>query len=55
MTNMWHVEIRGDGFDWDYGSTHFCVFAKTEKEAWKEACKLTDKKDIVRLWWAKTI
>ena len=47
---IWTVELITAG---DYGETHFNVIAETEKEAWKKACELEDRKDIARLWMSK--
>ena len=47
---IWTVELKGNG---DYGETHFNVVAETERQAWKKACELEDRKDIARLWMAR--
>lgn len=47
---IWTVEMKGYG---DYGETHFNVIAETEREAWKKACELEDRKDIAGLWMAQ--
>lgn len=37
-----------NGWD-DFGGTHFNVVAKNEREAWRKACQLEDRKNIIRI------
>ena len=37
-----------DNTDWnDYGSTHFNVIASSEREAWKKACEIEHRENII--------
>ena len=31
----------------DYGSTHFNIIATTEREAWKKACEIEHRENII--------
>lgn len=55
MIIMFRVECKlTDHWD-DYGSTHFEVFASNMREAWKQALKLVDRSDIIRIYPVRTI
>ena len=53
MVYIFETEPCG-GFD-DYGSTHLSIIADSLKNAWKEALRLEDEENIIRLQSIKAI
>ena len=42
--------------DWnDYGSSHFNIIASTEQEAWKKACEIEHRENIIGIVRSKAI
>lgn len=39
----------------DYGSTHFNIIASTEREAWKKACEIEYRENIIGIVRSKAI
>lgn len=53
---MWDVTLRESTGQWeDYGSYHFCVFAKNKKLAYKRACELEDPSNIKSITFIKNV
>lgn len=46
MMTVYTFETVADSWN-DYGSTHFNIVAETEKEAWKKACEIERRENII--------